>query len=121
MYRGLWQIEHCFRLTKSYLETRPLFVWTPKSIEAHFLSCYVALVMLRMLEKKTNNKIEAETLVAELRKALVTEIEDDTFKYQSCYCSNVIDSIGRAFDLPLNKKRFTEGELKKLIAKTKKK
>lgn len=120
MYRGLWRIEHCFRLGKSYLETRPVYVWTPESMEAHFLSCYVALVILKMLEKKTDYKIENETLIAELRKAQVTEIEDDTFKYQSCYCSNVIDAIGKALGLPLNKKKFMDGELKKLIAKTKK-
>lgn len=50
----------------------------------------------------------------------MTEIEDDTFKYQSCYCSNVIDAIGKAFGLPLNKKRFLDGELKKMLAQTKK-
>lgn len=121
MYRGLWRIEHCFRLSKSYLETRPVYVWTRESIEAHFLTCYIALVFLKMLESKTNNKIENEVLVDELRKAYVTKIEEDnTSRYENSYCSNVICAIGKALGLPLNKKKYSEAELKKLIAQTKK-
>lgn len=121
MYRGLWRIEHCFRLGKSYLETRPVYVRTRESIEAHFLTCYVALVILKMLEKKTNYKIENEVIVDELRKAYVTRIEEDgTTRFENSYCSNAIYAIGKAIGLPLNKKKYSEVELKKMIAQTKK-
>lgn len=43
MYRGLWKIEDSFKLTKSELEARPVYVWTKEHIEAHFLTCFVAL------------------------------------------------------------------------------
>lgn len=52
-YRELWRIEESFRVTKSEIEARPVFVWTPAHIEAHFLVCYVALVVLRLLQLAT--------------------------------------------------------------------
>ncbi|MBQ2681751.1 MAG: IS1634 family transposase [Eggerthellaceae bacterium] len=52
-YRELWRIEESFKVTKSELETRPVYVWTPNHIEAHFLVCYVALVILRLLQLAT--------------------------------------------------------------------
>ena len=52
-YRELWRIEESFRVTKSELGTRPVYVWTPDHIEAHFLICYIALVILRLLQLAT--------------------------------------------------------------------
>ena len=52
-YRELWRIEESFKVTKSELRTRPVYVWTPESIEAHFLTCYIALVILRLLQLST--------------------------------------------------------------------
>ena len=49
-YRELWKIEESFKITKSELATRPVYVWTPDHIEAHFLICYIALVILRLLQ-----------------------------------------------------------------------
>lgn len=52
-YRELWRIEESFKVTKSELRTRPVYVWTPAHIEAHFLTCYIALVILRLLQLAT--------------------------------------------------------------------
>lgn len=49
-YRELWRIEESFKATKPELETRPVYVWAPKHVEAHFLTCYVALAILRLLQ-----------------------------------------------------------------------
>ena len=49
-YRELWRIEESFKVTKSELETRPVYVWTPAHIEAHFMTCYIALMILRLLQ-----------------------------------------------------------------------
>lgn len=62
-YRELWRIEESFKVTKSELRTRPIFVWTPDHIEAHFLVCYIALVILRLLQLATGlpcNQIREE-------------------------------------------------------------
>jgi transposase len=51
-YHGLSRIEDSFRITKSDLEGRPVFVRTPEHINAHFLTCFIALVMLRLIQHK---------------------------------------------------------------------
>jgi hypothetical protein len=51
-YHGLSRIEDSFRITKSNLETRPVFVRTPEHINAHFLICFCALVMIRLIQFK---------------------------------------------------------------------
>ena len=52
-YRELWRIEESFKVTKSELRTRPVYVRTPDHVEAHLLVCYVALTILRLLQLAT--------------------------------------------------------------------
>lgn len=54
-YHSLSRIEDCFRVTKSQFEARPVFVWTESHIQAHFLICFVSLVLMRVLEYKIGN------------------------------------------------------------------
>lgn len=62
IHRRLWKIEESFRVLKSSLRARPCFVWTEKSIRGHFVMCYIALVMQRLMEKKLKQaKISAST------------------------------------------------------------
>ena len=116
MYRNLWKIEESFKITKSYLRARPAFVHKKDSIEAHFLTCFVALLLLRLLEKRTHNAIPIATMVESLRKAYLVQLEDET--YVNAYCDNVIDAIGKTFNLDLTKKYYTKGDLKTLRGKT---
>ena len=51
-YHGLSRIEDSFRITKSNLEGRPVFVRTPEHINAHFLVCFIALAMLRLIQHR---------------------------------------------------------------------
>lgn len=62
-YRGLSKIEDTFKITKTELETRPIYVWTKEHIEAHFLTCFVALVMIRLLEIKTDKKYSIRKII----------------------------------------------------------
>lgn len=49
-YRNLTRIEDCFRVTKTEMDARPICVWTDEHIKAHFLTCFISLVMLRMIK-----------------------------------------------------------------------
>ena len=49
-YAQLWRIENCFRVSKSSLKTRPCFVWTERRIRGHFLTCYLALTLVKIME-----------------------------------------------------------------------
>jgi transposase len=49
-YNGLWRIEQSFRMLKSDLYARPVFVWTSEHIRAHFLICFVSLLIVRIIQ-----------------------------------------------------------------------
>ena len=109
IYRGLWQIEDTFRITKSILKARPVYVHNEESIEAHFLSCFVSLMMLRILEKKTDYKIPIRTMVDSLRKANLVQLPDGN--YMNTYCDNVIQTIAEATELCLTKRFYSKKDL----------
>jgi len=61
-YRGLWGIEESFRITKGNLEARPIYVSRGERIEAHFLSCFITLVIMRILQKQTGRRFSCATI-----------------------------------------------------------
>ena len=62
-YHSLWKIEESFRITKSYLDARPVYVHKKETIYGHFLICYLSLFLLRVLEIKVfKNKINSYDL-----------------------------------------------------------
>lgn len=65
-YRGLWRIEESFKITKSDLEARPVWVRTPAHIEAHFLVCYVALAIARIMQLVTGFRHSARAMLDDL-------------------------------------------------------
>lgn len=66
VYGNLWKIEESFRITKSDLEARPIYVNTEAHINGHFLICYVALIIVRLLQLKLKNKLSVERIVKAL-------------------------------------------------------
>lgn len=78
IHHSLWQIEESFRISKSLLVARPCFHWKESRIRGHFLVCYLALVMYRLLELELHkHKIEltADEIFEALRKAAVNEVK----------------------------------------------
>ncbi len=61
IYRNLWKIEDCFRVSKTTLEARPCFVWNAERIKGHFLSCFISLVIERYLLYVLKQKITGIT------------------------------------------------------------
>lgn len=77
-YRELWKIEESFRVLKSDLDARPVYVWTEKRIRGHFAVCYLALVMQRLLEHRlrlAGVEMSTERIQDALRSANVTVME----------------------------------------------
>ena len=83
-YRGLWQIEQTFRISKYNLKLRPIFHYSLDRIKAHFAICYVALVIIRTLEyitKTENCYLPIEQLLSLLERVMVTSIDSKGNKY----------------------------------------
>jgi transposase len=119
MYRGLWKIEESFKITKSQLRARPAFVRTEESIEAHFLTCFLALLLLRLLEQRLGGAFPVSQIVTSLREANVIEVDPDV--YCSAYCDTVIQKMAKEFSLDITRKNYLKTGLRELAAATKKK
>ena len=113
IYKGLWKIEETFKITKSELETRPVFVWTDESIETHFLSCFVSLLIIRLLENKLNKKYCNSYVIDSLRNYNSTKIEHDI--YLQNFRNDVIKDLEEVFDIDLSRKYLTLSEIKKIL------
>ncbi|MDC7236623.1 MAG: hypothetical protein PQJ45_02485 [Sphaerochaetaceae bacterium] len=119
MYKGLWKIEETFKVTKSQLKTRPVFVSTTEHIKAHFLSCYIALVILRLLEYRLGWKYSSKKLARSMKLASGTLIESGYYAFD--YYDEILEKLGNELDIDFSKKYLKLNEIKKIIGKTKKK
>ena len=111
-YRGLSKIEESFKITKTNFEARPVYVWTPEQIEAHFLTCFVSLVIIRLLEQKLEHKYSIDKIIDALKQYTSTNIEHNIF-IQS-FTNEVIKDLEKIFNINLSKKYLTLSEIKKI-------
>lgn len=113
IYRGLIKIEDTFKVTKSNLESRPVYVWTLEHIEAHFLTCFVGLVIIRLLEQRLHNKYSVEKILQALREYNCVNIDKNM--YQFIYYDEIIKDIEEAFNVNLSKKYRSRKEIRTLL------
>ena len=92
-YHGLWRIEESFRVMKTYLEARPVYLQKTESIYGHFTICYLALTLLRLLELKVfGDALPIGQLIGFIRNYSITETPDGTFINNACR-SDALDAI----------------------------
>jgi transposase len=118
IYRGLWRIEDSFRITKSDLETRPVYVSRQDHIEAHFLTCFVSLVLLRLMERKLERKYPAPRILESLKRSSCSLLEQNIYLFD--YYDEILADIGSVLGIDFSQKYQSIGEIKKIIGKTKK-
>lgn len=129
IYHGLWKIEETFKISKSELRTRPVYVTLEAHIEAHFLTCFVALLLIRILELHMNQakllgpdgKIRVFStfeLLNSLKNYTCSHIGENIYNFH--YIDDVIQSVGQAFDVDLDLKYRKRGDIRKFIAAMKK-
>ncbi len=78
-----WEIEESFRIMKSEFEARPVYLQRDDRIEAHFLTCFIALMIYRILEKELDEKFTCEEIVRTLRHMEMRKVSDQG--YIPCY------------------------------------
>lgn len=113
IYKGLWKIEESFKITKSDLETRPVYVWTKEHIEAHFLTCFISLVILRLIEYKTNRKYSTMSIIDSLKKYNSNNLEHDI--YLQNFTNEIIKDLSNIYNVDLSRKYLTLSEIKKIL------
>lgn len=118
IYRGLWKIEESFRITKSDLETRPVYLKNPEHIQAHFLICFTALVIARILEYRLGRKYGVSPILESLRKCECSLVEQNLYVFD--YYDEILKDIGELLGIDFSKKYRTLGEIKKVLGDVKK-
>ena len=114
-----YKIEDCFRIMKSNFSARPVYHQKRDRIIAHFMICYTALLIYRILEKKLNRNnthFTIDNVIETLNSMEVANIED--MCYMSTYTSSqVCTTLNAIMDLGLDKKYYQPKELNKKIKK----
>ena len=114
-----YQIEDCFRIMKTNFSGRPVFHWTPKKIRAHFLICYTALLVYRMMEymlKEQGTPVTIENLIKTLKNMNVVNVHD--LEYMAIYKgSKALDALTQLSDLGLDRAHYRPKDLNKKIKK----
>lgn len=87
-------------------------MWIREHIERHFLVCFVALVIVRLLEKKPGNEITVERIIGSLKKYNCINIGPNI--YQFIYRDEVIDKISKELRIEMNRKYRKKEEIKKI-------
>jgi transposase len=117
-YRGLWEIEETFKITKGTLESRPVYVSREDRIGAHFLTCFIALVIIRIIQKKIGRLYSVEKVVDCLNKISCSNEQDNLYLFD--YRSEVSDAIGNVLGIDFTRKRLRLSEIKSILAESKK-
>jgi transposase len=118
MYHGLWKIEETFRVTKSELQARPVYVAREDRIGSHFLTCFISLLIVRLLEHALQGAFSTEQIVGSLRKANVAELNSTTFK--TLYYDPVLKSLYDTLGIEFGQNIYTRAQIRSMLAKTKK-
>jgi transposase len=113
VYSGLAQIEETFKISKSDFRSRPVHVRTNEHIDAHFATCFTALVLIRLLQTKLKNKYPVKQILNSLRKYNCTNI--DTNIWQFLYYDEILQECETVFDVELNKKYRSQLHIRRLL------
>ena len=119
IYKGLWKIEEAFRITKSDLAYRPIFVNKPEHIEAHFLTCYIALTIMRLIQADLSFEHTARAIIAELNSMSGTHEADNWWLFD--HRTELSDKLAASVGINLTRKRMQLSDIKKVLAEVKKK
>jgi len=117
IYRGLWRIEDSFRVTKSDLVARPVYLSRQERIKAHFLICFISLVILRLIQKRTGYDFSPEKLIETINGISCSHEGGNLYLFD--HQSDAADALGKAFGIDFSLLRLSRAQIKKNIGQVK--
>ncbi len=114
--KGRWEIEESFRIMKHDFHSRPVYLSRNDRIKAHFLTCFISLLIYRILERKLDNKYTCETILETLRNMKMTKAKDTGY-IPSYTRTDITDSLheeaGFRTDYEITKTKAMKGVIRK--------
>ena len=118
IYKGLWRIEESFKITKGVLGTRPIFLRTDDHINAHFLVCFISLLIARIIEKRLDGKYTTKAITETLQKVACSNLSQNIWLFD--HADEITDDLNKAFGTNFGRKQMTLQEIKNNFSSTKK-
>lgn len=113
-----WEIEECFRIMKTDFKSRPAYVYTDTRIKAHFMTCFLALIIFRYLEKKLEYKYTCEEILDTIRDMNFLKATGEG--YIPTYTrTELTDCLHEAFGFRTDYQIVSEKQMKKIFRETK--
>lgn len=113
IYKGLWEIEESFKIIKSEFKARPVFVKTEDHVNAHFLICYVALVIMRTIEHLLGEEFTTKQIRNALCNYSCSYLDQNYYLFD--YRDKVLDALGTIYKWDLTQKYMSQAEIKKIL------
>ena len=115
---GRWQIEECFRIMKTDFSARPVYLQDENRIKAHFLICFLALIIYRFLTKKLESKYTCEELLDTLKTINFVEVQEQGFipKYKR---ESITDDLHEACGFRTDYQFITKSKMKTIQKQSK--
>lgn len=114
-----WQIEQCFKIMKSEFKARPAHVFTDAHIRAHFLTCFLSLVIYKYLDRQVSGDYSCEKLCETLRSMYVREVVGEGY-IPSYTRTNITDDLHESFAFRTDYQITTKAKMKKIVEISKK-
>lgn len=117
-YRGLWRIEESFRVMKGDLGARPVYCSTESHIRAHFLVCYVALLVMRLMQLDTGRRHSASEISADLAQVVGHHMRQNLYLFD--HRTDLTDELADAVGIDLSRQVLTRAQICSIMADVKK-
>ena len=114
-----WEIEENFRIMKSEFEARPVYVQRDDRIKAHFLICYISLLIYRLLEKKINGSYTCEQILSTLRNMNMTLLSQSSGYVPSYKRTDLTDELHRAFGFRTDYEYLSKAAMRNIVKESK--
>ena len=117
-YKGLWKIEESFKITKSTLRTRPIYHELEDRINAHFLICFISLLIGRIIELRLDSRFTVSKITDTLKKISCSRIDQNYWLFD--HRCEISDALDATFGTNFSDKMMTLKKIKKNFALSKK-
>lgn len=114
-----WEIEENFRIMKTEFEARPVYVRREDRIKAHFMTCYISLLLYRLLEKKIGNSYTSSQIIETLRSMRVTLLNTANGYVPSYTRTELTDVLHKVFGFRTDYEFITKSSMRTIIKETK--
>ena len=114
-----WEIEENFQIMKSEFEARPVYVRREDRIRAHFLTCYISLLVYRLLEKELGPEYTCEQILQTIRGMNMTRLSKESGYIPSYMRTDITDALHKVFGFRTDYEFISKASMRSIIKGTK--